>query len=576
MSLISMIYLFSAPSYSLELTNLSGEVRDNLTDFFSLEPPRPIIPRPYEFQPPEIPPQPQPPIVEPEPPPPPDIPNIPGKIMIKEFKFVGNTAFSEQKLAKLLEPFTNKKITFAQLLQAEQIITNLYVEEGYINSGALISAGQIFDPQGAIATITIIEGSIKEIKVTGLTKLDPNYVKSRLEIATSKPFNVKNLYKALQLLQLDPLIKTISAELSAGVRREESLLLVRVTQADSLSLIPIFNNGRSPSVGSFRRGIRIREDNLLGFGDGIDVFYANTDGSNAVNGSYTIPVNPYNGKVKISGGFNSTKVVQPPFDVLDITGESDYYEISFSQPVVQHPEQELTLGLTFTLESSRSFLQGEPFPLSIGAEIKGNTDVTALRFFQDWTVRRTNEVFALRSQFSFGIEAFGATVNENLPDSRFFAWRNQAQYVRQLAADTLLVARTDLQVSSDNLVPLEQFYLGGLNSVRGYPQDIRVTDNGFLASTEVWLPVLRVEDIIDQTDGVLQIIPFVDVGIAWNTGIFPDPDPNTLVGVGFGVQWQMGSNFSARLDWGIPLVNIDIEKNTWNENGIYFNINSRF
>ncbi len=43
---------------------------------------------------------------------------------------------------------------------------------------------------------------------------------------------------------------------------------------------------------------------------------------------------------------------------------------------------------------------------------------------------------------------------------------------------------------------------------------------------------MRVEDIIEQTDGVLQIIPFVDVGIAWNTGIFPEPDPNTLVGVG--------------------------------------------
>ncbi len=127
----SIIYLFVAPSYSLELTNLSRELENNLTDFFSLEPPRPIIPRPYEFPEPEIPPQPQPPILEPKPPPPPaDIPNILGAIIIKEFKFVGNTVFSEQKLAKLLEPFTNKKITFAQLLQAEQIITNLYVEEG--------------------------------------------------------------------------------------------------------------------------------------------------------------------------------------------------------------------------------------------------------------------------------------------------------------------------------------------------------------------------------------------------------------------------------------------------------------
>jgi hemolysin activation/secretion protein len=575
----SIIYCFPAPGYSLEAPNLSGEVRDTIPDFLSVQPPRPITPRPYEFPEPEIPPQPKPPLVEPQPIPPPsspNIPDIPGTIIIKEFKFSGHTVFSSQTLVKSLESFTNKEITFAQLLEAEQTITNLYIEAGYINSGAVISAGQTFDPQGAIVTITIIEGSIKEIEVTGLTRLDPNYVKSRLAIATSKPFNVNNLYEALQLLQLDPLIETISAELAAGVRPEESLLSVRVTQADSLSLIPIFNNGRSPSVGSFRRGITIKEDNLFGFGDGIDVSYANTDGSDAVNGSYTIPVNPYNGKVRISGGFNSTRVIQAPFDVLDITGQSDYYEISFSQPVVQHPEQEFTLGLTVTIESSQSFLGGEPFPLSLGAEINGNTDVTALRFFQDWTVRQPNEVFALRSQFSFGLEAFGATINEVLPDSRFFTWRNQAQYVRQLAPDTLWVARTDLQVSSETLVPLEQFSLGGLSSVRGYPQDILLTDNGLLLSSEVWLPVWRVENIIDETDGVLQIIPFFELGIGWNAGIFPNPNPNTLVGVGLGVQWQMGSNFSARLDWGIPLVNIDVERNTLNDQGIYFNINARF
>lgn len=566
-------------SHSAEPLTLPRFEQNQPDQLYSIEPPRPITPRPSEFPKPEVTPIPNPPLIDNQPKTtiPTNIPDFNQKFTVSEFKFEGNTKFSNEQLAEKLKDFTNREITFAELLEAEQIINELYQDKGYINSGAVIEANQTIDPQKAVITITIIEGSIKQIEVRGLNRLNTDYIKSRLEIATTKPFNVNQLFEALQLLQLNPLIKNISAELAPSVNPAESILIVTANEAKSFYLTPIFNNGRNPGVGSVRRGVRIKENNLFGWGDGIDISYANTDGSDAVNGSYTIPVNAYNGKVRIAGGFSNTKIIQPPFDVLNITGNSEYYEIGYSQPIIEHPEQELTLGLTLSLQKSESFLDGEPFPLSLGADVNGNTDVTALRFYQDWIIRSPDEFFALRSQFSFGIEAFGATINEKLPDSRFFVWRNQAQYVRQLAPNTLFITRTDLQLSDNNLVSLEQFYLGGLNSVRGYPQDFRLTDNGFLLSTEVWLPIWEeAPNIFDDTDGVVQIIPFLDFGVGWNAGEFPNPNPNTLVGTGLGLQWQMGSNFSARIDWGIPLVNIDVEKRDLNSNGIYFNVNASF
>ncbi|WP_324282265.1 ShlB/FhaC/HecB family hemolysin secretion/activation protein [Cyanobacterium aponinum UTEX 3221] len=497
-------------------------------------------------------------------------------IIIRKFNFVGNTAFSNHQLAEAVKPFTQRKITFTELLEVEKIITNLYTENGYINSGAIINAGQKFNPRQAVITVEIIEGSVSEIKIEGLKRLRTDYVKNRLQIATATPFNVNRLYEALQVLQLNTLIANISAELVAGVVPQESILLVNVTESDSFSFMPIFNNGRSSSVGSFRRGVRIKEDNLFGFGDAIDFSYFNTDGSNTFNGSYSIPVNSYNGKIEFAGGFNDTRIIQEPFDVLNITGNSEYYEISFYQPVMEKPTQEFGLGVTFSKESSRSFLDGEPFPFSLGADIKGNTEVSAIRFFQNWTIRQPQDVFNLRSEFSLGIEAFGATINEELPDSRFLSWRSQLQYVRQLAPDSLFIFQTDLQLANDNLVTLEQFYLGGLYSVRGYPQDIRVTDNGLLLTTEAWFPILRVKDIWQNQDGVLQIIPFVDFGVGWNVGKIPNPSPNTLMGVGLGLQWQMGNNFNARIDYGIPLIHIERSKNSLNDEGIYFNINANF
>jgi hemolysin activation/secretion protein len=45
-----------------------------------------------------------------------------------------------------------------------------------------------------------------------------------------------------------------------------------------------------------------------------------------------------------------------------------------------------------------------------------------------------------------------------------------------------------------------------------------------------------------------------------------------LAAVGLGLQWRGGDRFTARVDWGIPLVSVDSEARTWQENGVYFSV----
>jgi len=87
--------------------------------------------------------------------------------------------------------------------------------------------------------------------------------------------------------------------------------------------------------------------------------------------------------------------------------------------------------------------------------------------FSDWT--RATEVIAARSEFSLGIGAFNATINDDLPDSRFSLGGGRRSGAPP--PDTLLI-RGDVQLSDRALVPIEQFSLGGLESVRGYRQDL--------------------------------------------------------------------------------------------------------
>lgn len=489
----------------------------------------------------------------------------PESFIIEQFQFEGNTAFSAEELSEELAEFVGKPIAFAQLLQAEAKITELYVDAGYINSGAIIPAQTLTD---GIVTVQIIEGGIEDLKVTGTRRLRSNYVRSRLALAAREPLNQNKIVEALQLLVLDPRIENISADLSAGSRPELSLLEVAIAEANPFNAELFVDNGRAPSVGSFRRGIRLNHANLLGFGDTLSASYTNTEGSNALDLSYSIPLNARNGTISIGGGFTDTEVIEPPFDRVDITGDSRYLEFGLRQPIVQSPTKELVLGLTFARQESQTSLLGEDFPLSPGADDDGETKISAIRFFQEWTGRNRSQVFAARSQFSLGIGAFDATVNSEPPDGRFFSWRGQAQLVRRLPADSLLVVRSDLQLAPRAIVPLEQFGLGGLGSIRGYRQDVLLTDNGAFASAEWRVPVLKV----DKIEGVLQVAPFIDAGVAWNSSDRPDPDPNTAIGVGLGLQWQMADKLRARIDWGFPLIDVDSRDRTWQENGFYFSI----
>ena len=143
--------------------------------------------------------------------------------------------------------------------------------------------------------------------------------------------------------------------------------------------------------------------------------------------------------------------------------------------------------------------------------------------------------------------------------------------MRKLDQDFLFLLRGDLQLSASELVPIEQFRLGGSGTVRGYRQDLALGDNGLFVGAETRIPVIR----FGNTNSVLQLAPFVDLGAVWNsddTQISND----FLAAVGIGLNFTTGDGFNARLDWGIPLIDVDSQGDSLQENGVTFSLNWNF
>ena len=489
---------------------------------------------------------------------------------VSDFEFIGNTVFSQAELDRALVEFRDRDLRFAEFIEAVSLVTKLYNDRGYLNSYAVPYPQKITD---GVIKIAIIEGGLGTISLIrqGRGRLRPQYICRRLAIATA-PLNTHKLLHALRLLQLDPLIANLSTNLVKGPRLEEHDLQLYFEETPTFNITLGADNSRAPSVGSFRRHIQLTHQNLLGFGDRLYLTYSNTDGSDNFATSYSFPINARNGTLRLGYGTATNRVIEPPFNAIDLRGDSRYFDIALRQPFWQTERREFGFGVGFSRRETDTSILGSSFPLSPGGDRRGRTRLSVLDISQDALWRRERQSFIVQSQFNLGLGLFDATVRSESPDGRFFAWRGQAQWVYRFTPRTLLLVKGNVQLSDGELVSLERFGFGGAGTVRGYRQEIRLTDNGALASVEFRYP------IIGNTEskwGMLQVAPFMDFGTGWNHDRKSNVSPQTLASLGLGLRWQMRDRARASLYWGIPLVDVDSRDRTWQENGLHFSVQTR-
>ena len=488
--------------------------------------------------------------------------------------------FSDKTLLEVITNELSKQqltpsspLSFSQLNQARQAITQLYIDKGYTTSGAYIPAQTIKD---GVVEMRILEGKLGALNVEiKQGRLRPHYIRSRLLRATRGILNLNRLVNELRLLQVNPLIGSIKANLSASSTPGRSNLDVSVVSAATLEAAAAADNGRNLQTGSFRRGVDLGDASVFGYGDALSISYRNSDGSNDTLVSYQVPLTSSDLTLTLTNRNLYSWIVEEPLAQLDITSHYQQWFVGLRQPLIRTVEEELAVGLSLNKQENKGlWLEGLPYP-GRGVDPNGETRVTTLSFSQDWTKRTTQQVVAVRSEIGVGLNGWDTTTpadypaDPNSPDASFLFWRADSQYVRQLAAHTLLVARGRAQVAEGPLPSVEQFGLGGLGSVEGYQTNSLLTDSGLFASLEVALPILR----WPQGKGVLQLVPFTAIGYGWDAGPAPQPLVNVLASVGLGLQLRLGDAFFGRLDYAQRLGRTPYQvSDMWQDQALLFTL----
>jgi len=538
--------------------------------------PRPDPNRDRQIQPLPLP-TPVPPSTEPvleTPPTPTPTPTPPGEsvtIAVTKVQVEGSTILSPADLKPITEKVEGKSVSLEELRQVADAITQIYLNQGYITSRAVL-ADQTIANDG-IVRIQVIEGAIEKIEIEGNQRVRESYIRSRIRLGTRTPLNRDALEDQLRLLKVDPLFTTVEASLRPGETLGKSVLVVRVAETPSLSGLIGVDNYSPPAVGAVRLGGAIAYRNLTGYGDDLSasVYHTTTSGATTADFIYRLPVNAMNGTVQFRFSPSRNEITDPSFSALGIEGNSQLYEVSFRQPIIRTPRQELALSVGFSAQNGETFLFDDiPFSFTTGPD-NGNSRTRVFKLAQDYVIRDPQGAWAFRSQLSFGAGILGATINDSpTPDGRFFSWLGQIQRVQRFGENHLVIAQADIQLTPDTLLPSQQFVIGGGQSLRGYRQNIRSGDNGFRFSLEDRITVLRDESGIP----LIQLAPFIDLGSVWNRSDNPNaqPEKRFLAGAGLGLLWQPVPKLNIRLDGALPFINLPDRGNDAQDRAFYFSV----
>ncbi|MFG6104891.1 ShlB/FhaC/HecB family hemolysin secretion/activation protein [Leptothoe sp. EHU-05/26/07-4] len=453
-----------------------------------------------------------------------------------------------------------------------------------------------------------------ESKIEGLGERTPlgQYIRAHLRPATGdledpydqRPVNISDLEDYVRLLSLDPRFEN---DLTLSVLRAPRKTWGEDTSTPGASVLDIevqqiiselslsLNNYAPPSLGDvgFDWGAIYNSDNgttLATRGrysiegdspsfsfDSDDDDFLGDDILTSWLADYTSPpIGSSLGRINIQAARDQKDVVQGDFSSFGFRSETERYSINYRHPLRRTLAQEFALEVGFTFEEGKTFV-GEtlPFRVGFGPDESGISKTSTLSFAQEYIQRGRNNLFLLRSQFNLGIGVFDATDNPSpIPDGQFFSWNGQAQLLKPISENHTLFARAVAQVASDSLLPINQFVMGGGQSVRGYRENFRAGDNGVVLSVED-----RINIFIngEQSWLDLKLIPFFDAGWVWNNNGNPNQtlDPDFIASVGIGLQANLleSKNLRLRLDYGIPLSGAGDAGDDLQDQRFHFSIN---
>ena len=493
-------------------------------------------------------------------------------VFVTSIELTGATVYSESALDEVFAPYLDREVSMDELQDLRLALSRKYLDDGYINSGVTIPDQQI---ESGHIRLQAIEGTLAGIEIQGDPKLRDRYIRGRLARRIEEPLNIQEVKAALQNLQRDRNVNWIDASLVPGDELGSGVLRLKVDEPPRYEVGLSADNHHSASAGEERGRLSFRSSNLTGFGEVFRVSGAVSDGSDEYTASFDMPVSRFDTKFQAYYSTSDSDIIEKAFKDLDIESQSDTLGITITQPFIDSLAHTVSATIGMEDKSSETTLLGQKFSFSPGAQ-RGEANTAVVLLGADWVNRGESHVAALRGTWRHGIDALDATIfdpqtplealsNPTGADGEFDTFVLQGLYIKRLNSFSFmadlndraqLIVRGTGQFALDPLMSLEKLAIGGANTVRGYPENLLVRDNGVAATVELQFPIGGFTSVPGMRNLVLA--QFIDFGSSWDdtdvdlvSSLRDTDEKRTIVGAGIGFIWEPLAGLKAQLFYAV-------------------------
>jgi len=485
---------------------------------------------------------------------------------ITRFAVEGATLMTSEEIEAALQAFTGAERTLADVQRARAALEAAYAQRGYGATQVVVPEQEITD---GMVRLRAIEGRVSGVTIEGNRFFDAaNIRRSMPTLAEGQPLNTARLARELRLANESP-VKQTTTVLRGGADEGDLAAHVRVEDQRPWRFSLGVDNTGTPETGDYRVGVGFQHANLFDRDHVLTLQYVTSpskednpdklalppsDNVLIAGAGYHVPLYSLGDSIDLVAGYANVDsgVVQ---NLFAVSGSGQVYagRYNFGLPAAGGLEQKLALGLDWRIYNN------DVAPVGTSTSVVPDYVVHPLSLAYSGAFRAEGQelLFSVAGVQNIpggsdGNQAAFDAVRPGAPAS-YTLGRATLSYVLGLPRGPQARARFAAQYTRDELVPGEQFGIGGMDSVRGFLERQFTGDRGYSGSFELYSPDFGAE-LLPPGNWRARVLAFYDFGRAYriNPEVF-EPEVIGISSAGPGVRVAYGSSLSLRFDYGFQI-----------------------
>ena len=412
-----------------------------------------------------------------------------------------------------------------------------------------------------ILRVIITDATLTEINVVGNKYFSDNQYMKNISLKAGAKISEKDLLRDINFINRNP-FRNVDVIYKPGVMPATTDIDLETREIRPVRAFYGADNTGLDLIGRCRYMVGMHVGNLFWQSQVLTYQITKSFASHSFEAhtfQYSVPL-PWKHMINMYGGYSRFYAKTPAFPTGENKGRSSQGSIRYDIPLLPSNNglHDIILGFDYRRTNNTvEFVNQKPVygglvnltQFSLSYEATFNKDwgqmALALGGFLSpgkWLHNQTNSRYQTLRPYA---------------KNKYFYGKASVKSLVRLPKDFSFSLLLDMQGASCNLLPSEEFGVGGYNTVRGYEEHQINGDNGVLISSEIRTPSFGMlhSFLSKKIPDHLQLLLFLDYGKAWlhkqDNGEIPIKQH--LVSVGPGIRYVIDPFLSLRFDWGYKL-----------------------